>query len=218
VLLVNFSISFFHPSSVLVPIFTWTFNIAILFANEYFQGYQFRDILPWLIAGEGAGVGYAMDHFLGGGLLPRWQVSFNITVLRMISYNLDYYWAAVRAEEGDGEEGSIIEVGRLAPSAEEDVDPESCRGDDICSEEALDSGEEEQLMMNGVLKKKRADPVNVSERDRIDTPARVEEYALLNYLAYVLYTPLYLAGPIVTFNDFVHQVCPLIMASISHSY
>jgi len=107
-------------------------------------------------------VGYAMDHLLGGGLLPRWEVSFNITVLRMISYNLDYYWAAVRAEEGDGEEGSVIE-------------------------------------------KKRADPVNMSERDRIDAPARIEEYALLNYLAYVLYTPLYLAGPIVTFNDFVHQ-------------
>ncbi|KAA8912337.1 glycerol:H+ symporter [Sphaerosporella brunnea] len=162
ILLINFSISFFHPSSVLVPILTWTFNVGILFANEYFRGYRFRDILPFLIAGEGEGVGYWMDHFMGGGLLNRWEVSFNITVLRLISYNMDHYWAAVRLEEGESEAGSVIE-------------------------------------------KKHADPWNISERDRIDTPAKIEDYSLLNYFAYILYTPLYLAGPIITFNDFIHQ-------------
>jgi D-alanyl-lipoteichoic acid acyltransferase DltB (MBOAT superfamily) len=33
----------------------------------------------------------------------------------------------------------------------------------------------------------------------------MEDYGFFNYLAYVLYSPLYLAGPIITFNDFVHQ-------------
>jgi D-alanyl-lipoteichoic acid acyltransferase DltB (MBOAT superfamily) len=31
-------------------------------------------------------------------------------------------------------------------------------------------------------------------------------YSLVNYVAYVLYPPLYLAGPIITFNDFMWQV------------
>ena len=31
-------------------------------------------------------------------------------------------------------------------------------------------------------------------------------YSFGNYLAYVLYAPLYIAGPIVTFNDFMWQV------------
>ncbi|PWW73780.1 MBOAT-domain-containing protein [Tuber magnatum] len=157
ILTANWLISFFHPSSIFVPILTWGFSIGVLFANEYFEGYHFRLILPWLIAGEGAGVGYAMDHFLSGGLLPRWEISFNITVLRLISYNMDHYWAAKRLEEADDQ------------------------------------------------KKKLLDPSNISERDRIDTPAAMEDYGFFNYLAYVLYSPLYLAGPIITFNDFAHQ-------------
>jgi D-alanyl-lipoteichoic acid acyltransferase DltB (MBOAT superfamily) len=190
ILLVNFSISYLHPSSILVPVFTWVFNIGILFANEYFKGYRFREILPFLIAGEGAGVGYWMDHFLGGGLLNRWEVSFNITVLRLISYNMDHYWAAVRLEQGESEAGTVIEVGPMDGSG--------------ASPQRDSAAEEEERLIH--QKKKHLDPWNVSERDRIDTPARIEDYGLLNYLTYVLYTPLYLAGPIITFNDFIHQV------------
>lgn len=31
-------------------------------------------------------------------------------------------------------------------------------------------------------------------------------YSFWNYLAYALYSPLYIAGPIMTFNDFLWQV------------
>lgn len=209
ILLINFSISYFHPSSALVPILTWVINIGILFGNEYFKGYHFRKILPFLIAGEGEGVGYAMDHFMGGGILRRWEVSFNITVLRMISYNLDHYWAAVRLEQGENEAGSVIEVGHLAPSdaiSRECGDLERANGHGSRLDDGTLNSLDERLMLNDQLKKKHADPINVTEKDRIDTPAKIEEYGLLNYLAYVLYTPLYLAGPILTFNDFVHQV------------
>ena len=37
-------------------------------------------------------------------------------------------------------------------------------------------------------------------------PARASDYSFRNYLAYSLYSPLYLAGPIITFNDFTHQL------------
>ena len=41
------------------------------------------------------------------------------------------------------------------------------------------------------------------QRFRITTPCN--DYTFLTYFRYVLYPPLYLAGPIITFNDFVHQ-------------
>ena len=31
------------------------------------------------------------------GIYPRWYVSFNITMLRLVSFNMDYYWAHRRA-------------------------------------------------------------------------------------------------------------------------
>lgn len=54
-------------------------------------------------------------------------------------------------------------------------------------------------------KKKQLDPSNLSERDRIVIPAKSQDYTFRNYVAYTLYAPLYLAGPILTFNDFVSQ-------------
>ena len=49
-------------------------------------------------------------------------------------------------------------------------------------------------------------PSNLSERDRIGLPAKEDSYTFRNYIAYTLYAPLYLAGPILTFNDFVSQL------------
>lgn len=43
-------------------------------------------------------------------------------------------------------------------------------------------------------------------KKRIETSHPIVEYSFLNYLHYVLYSPFYLAGPIITFNDFLHQV------------
>lgn len=54
-------------------------------------------------------------------------------------------------------------------------------------------------------KKKQLDPSNLSERDRIEIPPERRYFSFRNYIAYVLYAPLYLAGPIVTFNDFIAQ-------------
>lgn len=54
-------------------------------------------------------------------------------------------------------------------------------------------------------KKKQLDPANLSERDRVALPAKPTDYTLYNYIAYVLYAPLYLTGPILTFNDYISQ-------------
>lgn len=39
----------------------------------------------------------------------------------------------------------------------------------------------------------------------MDLPAKPQDYSFRNYLAYTLYSPLYLAGPILTFNDYISQ-------------
>lgn len=55
-------------------------------------------------------------------------------------------------------------------------------------------------------KKKQLDPANLSERDRISIPADLRDFSMRNYIAYVLYGPLYFAGPIITFNDYISQI------------
>ncbi|KAI2132908.1 inducible alternative oxidase 2 [Ophidiomyces ophidiicola] len=160
ILMVNYAMIRRLPR-VYIPASTWMFNIGILFANELLHGYKYASITSFVVSllglGKESGLvtwGEWLDSW--GGLVSRWEVLFNITVLRLISFNLDYYWSL------DFRAGSPVE-------------------------------------------KKQLDPSNLSERDRIATPAKQAYFNVRNYLAYALYSPLYLAGPIVTFNDYVHQ-------------
>jgi hypothetical protein len=81
-----------------VPVATWAYNIATLFANELCEGYRFRDAAalispPDPITGESRLMQYGGFLDNHGGLMPRWHVLFNLTILRLISFNLDYYWS-----------------------------------------------------------------------------------------------------------------------------
>ena len=53
--------------------------------------------------------------------------------------------------------------------------------------------------------KKQLDPSCLSEKDRIATPAHAGDYTFRNFVAYAIYAPLYLTGPIITFNDYASQ-------------
>ncbi|KAI9788555.1 MAG: glycerol transporter [Peltula sp. TS41687] len=170
ILYLNFLIAKRVPHD-FVPVATWTFNILILFANEYCQGYSFLRmtelLLPWTAArfdtAQKAGVIESLARWLDsyGGLDPRWEIHFNITVLRLIGFNLDYYWS------NTGTEVNLLEFEH---------------------------------------KKKQLDPATLSERDRIAIPARSQDFSFRNYIAYALYPPLYVAGPILTFNDYIAQL------------
>ncbi len=98
-----------------IPIATWVFNIGTLFANELSQGYKLLKIIRYLspIAAE-IEAGDPFHYWAWwidshGGLMSRWEVLFNITVLRLISFNLDYYWSL------DRRGGSPIEVSFETP-------------------------------------------------------------------------------------------------------
>ncbi|KAK2068271.1 hypothetical protein P8C59_002919 [Phyllachora maydis] len=145
-----------------MPVATWVCNVALLFANELCDGYKFRDLAEFVAGTPADGIGDAgfligvaswMDGY--GGLMPRWHILFNITILRLISFNLDYYWSLDR---------------RHAISLEKQIDPAS-----------------------------------LSERERISFPAAPGDYNFRNLVAYAIYAPLYLTGPILTFNDYISQ-------------
>ncbi|KAF9580700.1 glycerol transporter [Lunasporangiospora selenospora] len=128
-----------------IPIATWIFNIAILFLNEAYHGYNFADIhesLAW------------MDEY--SGFKRRWDVNFNFTMLRLVSFNMDYYWSL------NASRGSVLE-GR------EKVVPQT-------------------------------------DKERVAISAHSRDYNYIYYLSYALYAPLYIAGPIMTFNDFISQL------------
>ncbi|KIJ52437.1 hypothetical protein M422DRAFT_58644 [Sphaerobolus stellatus SS14] len=124
------------------PALTWGFNLFVLYMNEIHHGYAFGNLHPSL----------AMLDTIKG-FYPGWHISFNITMLRLVSFNMDYYWASHSTHE---------------PSQDSST------------------------------------PLAVKQRPRV--PHEVEYYAFINYIAYALYSPLYIAGPIMTFNDFLWQL------------
>ncbi|KAI6039919.1 MBOAT, membrane-bound O-acyltransferase family-domain-containing protein [Pisolithus marmoratus] len=140
ILTVNYYIGKGLRGSRIGPLITWIFNASILFANERNEGYRFSSLHPSLAA---------LDIF--EGLYPRWHINFNITMLRLVSFNMDYYWAC--------KSGSL-----------EDRD------------------------------------VRTTQKERANTPHPLEFYTYANYLAYTLFPPLYIAGPILTYNDFLWQL------------
>ncbi|KAF2176358.1 glycerol:H+ symporter-like protein [Zopfia rhizophila CBS 207.26] len=162
ILYLNYSIAKKAPRPY-VPALTWIFNVGILFANELCRGYSYASILSVVLPAapvsereqSSTNLGTMLDTY--GGLIPRWEVLFNFTVLRLMSFNLDYYWSL------------------------------NSRG-------------------NSPIEKKQLDPSNLSERDRVSIPAKPGDFSFRNYFAYALYSPLYLAGPIVTFNDYISQL------------
>jgi D-alanyl-lipoteichoic acid acyltransferase DltB (MBOAT superfamily) len=176
ILYLNFSIAKKVPQKY-IPAATWVFNIGILFANEIYGGYPYYNIVKALSfqdfdsksSQENWGTWLDEHH----GLIPRWQVLFNLTVLRLISFNMDHYWGL------NMNGGSPIEVNQDLKSSKTKADAQ---------------------------KKKQIDPSDLSEKDRVNIPAKSQDYSFRNYIAYTLYAPLYLAGPILTYNDYISQL------------
>lgn len=100
ILYINYQVATALPRQC-VPAATWVFNIAILFANELCHGYPFVDLASMVLPPQTSAAGQQQDnwgHWLDsyGGLIPRWEILFNVCVLRLISFNFDYYWSLDR--------------------------------------------------------------------------------------------------------------------------
>lgn len=100
ILFLNYKIAKSLPRNY-VPAATYTFNICILFANELLGGYPLERIALFFAPGSGTPgekgsmlVQWAQSLDNLGGIMPRWEVLFKVTVLRLISFNMDYHWSA----------------------------------------------------------------------------------------------------------------------------
>ncbi|KAJ5899458.1 Glycerol uptake protein 1 [Penicillium taxi] len=182
ILFINYKIGK-NVSRSYAPAITWIFNIGILFANELCDGYQLEKIALLLTSGakESSLVQWAQTLDSFGGIMPRWEVMFKITVLRFISFNMDYHWSVGYPSTSPIEVRSYIETDPGLPTSRLD------------------------LQLTNFPKKKELDPATLSDRERVKIPAEPAAFNMRNYVAYVLYSPLYLAGPILTFNDYVSQ-------------
>lgn len=118
ILYINYQLATGLPRRYL-PIATWTFNVGTLFVNELCDGYMYKDLAailtgasPYLARAspmENSLVSWGAWMDSWGGIMSRWEILFNITVLRLISFNLDYYWSL------DYTSASPIEVALFPP-------------------------------------------------------------------------------------------------------
>ncbi|KAJ7490254.1 MBOAT, membrane-bound O-acyltransferase family-domain-containing protein [Mycena galericulata] len=144
----NYLIAKSFGASKLGPLCSWVFNVAIVFMNDWYSGYTFGNIVPPLAF---------LDSFQG--IYPRWHVTYNITMLRLVSFSMDYYWA--------------------------------------CNTPGPLEAHSSSLTIKNVAE--------LNEKQRLTVAHPDSMYSYLNYISYVLYPPLYLAGPILTFNDYIWQ-------------
>lgn len=147
----NYQLSKLTRRSRVNPFLTWSYNLTILLLSSKIQSTKFGEFSTNL---------KFLDNF--SGILPRWHIHYNITMLRVMSFNLDYYWSSPAQLE--------------TPSS-----PTSS-----------------QTTANK--------PLLTTTKQRVLHSWPSEVYCYSNYLAYLFYPPLYLAGPIITFNDFMHQM------------
>lgn len=103
-------------------------------------------------------------HPLCRGVM-RWEICFNLCILRMLSYALDLHQHRQIAR--------ALSVQHHAPRAR--------------TEHSRAEGEAPRSRQQATL-------------------SLVGDYGLLTFLAHMLYAPLYLAGPIITFHDFARQL------------
>ncbi|KAJ3361744.1 glycerol transporter [Allomyces javanicus] len=151
VLLLNFALTRTVGSTRVAPVVTWAWSFGMLLAVAWTGGFRQLNISS----------GY-------GGLM-RWEITFNFCVLRMISYNMDYYWSLTDSS------ARLLQNHR------------TCRGHPDAPTGTLDP------------------PPYCCPKLRAAMPRPRDEYRLIPFLAYMLYIPLYFAGPIVSCNAWMAQ-------------
>lgn len=138
--LVMFAMARFIERPKVAKLALWTYGVATLFVNHEWKEMPLH-------------VGFLDNGFQG--IVARWDVFYNFSLLRILSYNLDYL----------ERKHLVSDIKDVKPTQEKELD----------------------------------------ERDRLVVVLPTEDYSFGNYMAYLTYAPLFIAGPIITFNDFIYQ-------------
>ncbi len=155
-------------------LYSWTFAIGVILFKESYRIMH----LPGM-----AFLRPIFNHEQYGGMY-RWQLPANFLVLRILSFSMDYLWAAKR------EHGLTIRE-------------KSASGN---SDEGGGGGDAEGGPENERVSSSDAGRGRELTRENLANNARpMGDYNIVNYFSYIFYTPLYTAGPIITFNAFVEN-------------
>lgn len=159
--------------------FLWVYGIAALYFNDRYRDFQLYgsvfSSLQWL------------DDIKG--IVPRWDVFYNFSLLRTISFNMDYIYRYYDLKNSS--KGSGIQLRELELSKK--------KSDSISQEELNLLKDDEANNDNHNLTS------DLTDRERQNYPWSLYDYTFAHYLAYVLYAPLFIAGPVLTFNDYLYQ-------------
>ena len=104
-MMVNYSMTFLGQkySPKLIPILTWSWALLSLISLEQI-GHQISF----------ANISWGYLTFLDGDIFKggykRWWVIYNLSVLRMISFNMDYYYALVDSKAIASPGGSLVDL------------------------------------------------------------------------------------------------------------
>ena len=154
----------------------WTYAIFILLLKESYRIKHYPSLFF---------LKPMFDSSYGG--LYRWQLPANFLILRLISFSLDYRRACVHDDSRDlkiSKDASTDNVRQLSDTATASSTTAAASHFSVPTHPC---------------------PHLLRESNGKSCPAVLSDYNFLNFSVYVLYAPLYIAGPIVTFDDFVRS-------------
>ncbi|EPY23024.1 hypothetical protein STCU_04685 [Strigomonas culicis] len=189
----------------------WVTHVALLFANNYYSGYAFAYFgLPFL------------DSLFP--ILIQWTTQYNMSVLRMIAFNNDY-WENLDYTVFGGAVSLAEKRARVISKHRRTCVPCALireKQGQLYHTAATSLGDGGQNHFNasaGGLVEQQKEGL-LCYKCRTECPRPLQEYqSLLSYLAYVYYPPLFMAGPMISYNAYV-SYChhPQESANRKHDY
>ncbi|SGZ40141.1 related to Glycerol uptake protein 1 [Hanseniaspora guilliermondii] len=116
-----------------------------------------------------------MDSFYKG-IVARWDVFYNFMLLRVLSYELDL----LEAEE-------LMTLEKKEDTSDDTIELLEIHTKGISTKENI-----------------KLEPIT-NDAERMSYRHNIKEYNFVNQFAYLLYAPLLIAGPVITFNDYLCQ-------------
>lgn len=171
----------------------WSFMVGTLFSNYYFDGYSFKYF----------GLSFLDDIH---SIMP-WTIHYNMTVLRMIAFNNDL-WEATKDVERRRKEvyekhlKYCVECALLRESLalKKRKAYEDTRNEEALSESALSPP------YHGLVTSTSKREFLSCYKCRTECPRPRTQYHLLAYMAYLFYIPLFIAGPMISFNGYISYI------------
>lgn len=165
---------------------TWIYAIAVLLFKESYRLQhlpQFRFLQPLFSSKYGG--------------MYRWQLPANFLILRIVSYSFDFFWAVRDAHEQNVD----ASVSAFASGPKTRASRSSSASRKSKSDET--EGSAPDVKPNEPTED--AAQAELTRANLADQSRPLEEYGIVVYFSYIVYCPLYTAGPIMSFNAFAEN-------------